>query len=118
MRDFQEKLKVLSKRTDSIKDNILTEEATKTSLVMPFCQILRYDIFNHAEFTPEFIADVGIKKREKDDYAIMSNNAPVILIETKSVNETLPKHASHLYKYFGTTAAKFAIQTNDIINRF
>jgi len=118
MRDFQEKLKVLSKRTDSIKDNILTEEATKTSLVMPFFQILGYDIFNPAEFTPEFIADVGIKKGEKVDYAIMSNNAPVILIEAKSVNETLQKHDSQLFRYFGTTAAKFAILTNGIIYRF
>ncbi len=118
MRDFQEKIKGLSKRTASIKDNIMTEEATKTSLVMPFFQLLGYDIFNPAEFTPEFTADVGIKKGEKVDYAIMNDGLPIILIEAKSVNEALEKHDSQLFRYFGTTTAKFAILTNGVIYRF
>ncbi|RWR04177.1 type I restriction endonuclease [Siminovitchia fortis] len=118
MVDFQEQIKSLSKRVASIKDNIMTEEATKTSLVMPFFQLLGYDIFNPAEFTPEFIADVGIKKGEKVDYAIMNEGFPVILIEAKSVNEVLEKHDSQLFRYFGTTTAKFAILTNGVIYRF
>ena len=32
---------------------------------MPFFQLLGYDVFNPNEFTPEYIADVGIKKGEK-----------------------------------------------------
>ena len=47
------------------KQNITTEEATKTSIIMPFFQMLGYDIFNPEEFIPEFTADVGIKKGEK-----------------------------------------------------
>lgn len=101
-----------------MKDSILTEEATKMSVLMPFFRILGYDVFNPEEFLPEFIADVGIKKGEKVDYAILQHGKPVILIEAKSIQENLTKHDSQLFRYFGTTPAKFAILTNGIVYRF
>lgn len=116
--NFEEQIRALVGRVNSLKEVIQTEEATKTSLVMPFFQILGYDVFNPNEFTPEFTADVGIKKGEKVDYAILSNEEPMILIECKSINEVLEKHDSQLFRYFGTTAAKFAILTNGAIYRF
>lgn len=116
---FEDQIRNFVERAKMIKDNILTEEATKTSLIMPFFQILGYDVFNPSEFTPEYIADVGIKKGEKVDYAILSSDGdPVILIEAKSVTEQLTKHDSQLFRYFGTSKAKFAILTNGIIYRF
>ncbi|MFP3321862.1 type I restriction endonuclease [Planococcus sp. SIMBA_160] len=118
MERFTEQIKILSKRVSNMREAILTEEATKTSIIMPFFQILGYDIFNPEEFTPEFTADVGIKKGEKVDYAIMNEGKPVILIEAKGVNDILLKHDSQLFRYFGTTPAKFAILTNGIIYRF
>lgn len=118
MDNFIEQLKTLSNRVNKIKNSISTEEATKTSLIMPFFQLLGYDIFNPEEFTPEFTADVGIKKGEKVDYAIMNEGKPVILIEAKAVNEKLERHDSQLFRYFGTTTAKFAILTNGIVYRF
>lgn len=118
MDNFIEQLKGLSKRVSRIQSSIKTEEATKTSLILPFFQLLGYDIFNPDEFTPEFTADVGIKKGEKVDYAIMSDGKPIILIEAKSVNEKLERHDSQLFRYFSTTNAKFAILTNGIIYRF
>lgn len=63
MENFIQQIKTLSSRIERIKDNIKTEEATKTSLIMPLIQTLGYDVFNPEEFVPEFIADVGIKKR-------------------------------------------------------
>jgi len=116
--NFEEQIKSFAKRTKSIMSGITTEEATKTSIIMPFFQILGYDVFNPTEFTPEYTADVGIKKGEKVDYAILNNMEPVILIECKSINEELTKHDSQLFRYFGTTKAKFAILTNGIIYRF
>lgn len=77
---FKEDLKYLSKRVSTLKDNIGTEEATKTSLIMPFFQLLGYDVFNPVEFVPEFTADVGIKKGEKVDYAIVLEGSPVMLV--------------------------------------
>lgn len=116
--DFIDQIKQFSKRVESLKDSIKTEEATKTSIIMPFFALLGYDVFNPQEFIPEYTADVGIKKGEKVDYAILMENTPVILIEAKSINEKLEKHDSQLFRYFGTSKAKFAILTNGIIYRF
>lgn len=116
--DFIDQLKQFGKRVDGLKDTIQTEEATKTSIIMPFFALLGFDVFNPQEFLPEFTADVGIKKGEKVDYAILQDGQPVILIEAKAVNEKLEQHDSQLFRYFGTTKAKFAILTNGIIYRF
>lgn len=116
--DFIDELKQFSNRVKSLKDKLPTEEATKSSLIMPFFQMLGYDVFNPDEFMPEFTADVGIKKGEKVDYAILCDGKPVILIEAKWVQEDLKRHDSQLFRYFGTTEAKFAILTNGVIYRF
>ena len=58
--DFIDQLKQFSKRVESMKDSIQTEEATKTAIIMPFFSMLGYDVFNPQEFVPEFTADVGI----------------------------------------------------------
>ncbi|GAB7568077.1 type I restriction endonuclease [Gemella sp. Musashino-2025] len=114
MEKFTEQIKMLAERTANLRDTLSTEEATKTALVMPFFQLLGYDVFNPLEFSPEFTADVGIKKGEKVDYAILYGEDPVILIECKSVNEKLDNHDSQLFRYFVTTSSKFGILTNGI----
>lgn len=116
--DFIDQLKQFSKRVEGLKDNIQTEEATKTAIIMPFFSMLGYDVFNPQEFVPEFTADVGIKKGEKVDYAILKDGQPVILIECKAITENLDRHDSQLFRYFGTTTAKFAILTNGLTYRF
>lgn len=115
---FSKSLKDLSVRLKNLKGSIKTEEATKTSLIMPFFSLLGYDVFNPLEFTPEYIADVGIKKGEKVDYAILSDGKPIILIEAKSITEKLNKHDSQLFRYFGTSTSKLAILTNGDEYRF
>lgn len=115
---FNEDLLQLSERILSMRPNITTEESTKMSMIIPFFQFLGYDVFNPLEFCPEYTADVGIKKGEKVDYAIIINGEPVILIECKSCNEVLDRHASQLFRYFGTSPAKFGILTNGIIYKF
>ena len=116
--EFEESLKKFIERIKRLKNSINTEEATKTSLIMPFFSLLGYDVFNPNEFTPEYVADVGIKKGEKVDYAIILDESPAILIEAKSVKENLQKHDSQLFRYFGTTSAKLAILTNGIKYKF
>lgn len=117
--DFIDQIKQFSVRIAKMKDNIQTEEATKTSMIMPFFQMLGYDVFNPMEFVPEFTADFGTKKGEKVDYAIIGEDgAPLILIEAKWCGEPLDKHGSQLFRYFSTTPAKFGILTNGIIYRF
>ena len=116
--DLYEDLQRLGARISSIKDSVQTEEATKHSFVMPFFQILGYDIFDPNVIVPEFTADVGIKKGEKVDYAIMYEGKPLIIVEVKKHTEVLNKHSSQLYRYFGVTDAKFALLTNGIEYRF
>ncbi len=116
--DFIDKLKHFSTRVKNLNEQILTEEATKTSLILPFFQMMGYDIFDPNQFVPEFTADTGIKKGEKVDYAIIEEGNPVILIEAKWCVAKLEKHDSQLFRYFGTTFAKFAILTNGIEYRF
>jgi len=116
--EFHEQIKQFSKRIGTLKDNISTEEATKMSLVIPLFKTLGYDVYNPLEFCPEYTADVGIKKGEKVDYAILENGNPTIIVECKSCSEELDKHSSQLFRYFGTTAAKFGILTNGLIYKF
>lgn len=63
--DFIDQLRELGLRISKIKNTIQTEEATKNAMVMPFIQILEYNVFDPMEVTPEIIADVGMKKGEK-----------------------------------------------------
>ena len=117
--EINEKLIQFAERIESIKDSIHTEEATKTSMIMPFFQLLGYDVFNPLEFVPEYIADVGIKKGEKIDYAIIIDDAPLIFIECKTYGENLNKHNSQLFRYFSTTlSAKFGILTDGVTYKF
>ena len=117
--DFIEQILQFSKRVETIRNNVLTEEATKTSIILPFFQLLGYDVFNPYEFVPEFTADVGTKRGEKVDYAIIMDGKPLILIEAKSANiELSPKHMNQLLRYFTVTKARFAILTNGITYRF
>ena len=51
----------------------ITEEATKNALIMPFINLLGYNVFDPNEVKPEFICDIGDKKGEKVDYLIKAN---------------------------------------------
>lgn len=117
--ELKEKLPIFVERLDSLKETINTEEATKTAMIMPFFQMLGYDIFNPIEFVPEYTADVGMKKGEKVDYAIVIDKKPLIFIECKSFKDDLDKFSSQLFRYFGTSLdAKFGILTNGSEYRF
>lgn len=62
--DFIDVIKALGEKVSRMKDTIQTEEATKNAFVMPFIAALGYDVFNPLEVIPEFVADLGIKRRE------------------------------------------------------
>lgn len=117
--DFIDKMKVLSDKVSKQSEHLETEEATKNALVMPFIYNLGYNCFNPSEVVPEFTCDVGEKKGEKVDYAIMKDGKPIMLFECKSANTNLEKEqASQLYRYFMTADVKVGILTNGIIYKF
>lgn len=111
-------IKVLANKITSLKDQILTEEATKTAFILPFINLLGYDSFNPIEVVPEFTADVGIKKGEKVDYAIFQDGHPILIIECKHWKENLETHNSQLSRYFHVSKSRFALLTNGIVYRF
>lgn len=109
-----ERAQELALKVRNQKASIATEEATKNAFVMPFISsVLGYDVFNPSEVIPEFTADVGTKKGEKIDYALVQDGKVQILIEAKTVAEPLRiEHASQLFRYFAATYARVAILTN------
>ena len=113
-----EQIKAVGERVDGLRASELGEEATKTSLTMPLLHALGYDVFNPNEVLPEFTADVGIKKGEKVDYAILRDGKPIILIECKPLGAPLDNYSTQLYRYFNTTDARIAILTDGARLRF
>ncbi len=118
--EFEERLDALASKVKSQAGAIGTEEATKNAFVMPFIStILGYDVFNPLEVVPEFTADVGVKRGEKVDYAIVRDGEVQILIECKaSLGELNVEHASQLFRYFATTNSRIAALTNGVVWQF
>ena len=117
--DFKDQIKQLGERVSRLRDSIQTEEATKNAFILPLLQYLGYDIFNPLEVVPEFISDIGTKKGEKVDYAILrEDREPCLLIECKHWTQSLTLHDNQLLRYFHVTKARFGILTNGIIYRF
>lgn len=105
----------LASRAQKQITHIQTEEATKNALVMPFINALGYNVFDPTEVVPEYICDIGTKKGEKIDYAIMRDGKPIILFECKHVGGDLNiNHASQLFRYFHVTEARIAVLTNGV----
>ena len=112
--ELKNSLSQLASRASQLKDKLMTEEATKNALIMPFLQALGYDVFNPLEVVPEMDCDINKKKGEKIDYAIIKDGEPIIVIECKHWQQDLDIHKAQLSRYFVATKAKFGILTNGI----
>lgn len=115
--DFKDAITQLSEKIAKQKDNITTEEATKTSFIMPMMAALGYDVFNPFEVVPEMDCDLT-KRGDKIDYAIMKDDAPILLIECKHCKQNLDPHSTQLSKYYAASNARFGVLTNGIEYRF
>lgn len=118
---FKEKIQEFRKLVTERKDYVKSEEATKTSLVMPFFQqVLGYDIFSPTEFVPEHEAGWGEKPTDRVDYTIMIDSKPKIIVECKCSGVQLKnQHEAQLQGYFASMqSAKFAILTNGLVYQF
>lgn len=115
--DFKETIIKLSERISKQKDAVKTEEATKTSFIMPLIVALGYDIFNPFEVIPEMNCDLA-KNNDKIDYAIQKNGRTILLIECKQCSTSLDLHSTQLAKYYAASNARFGVLTNGIEYRF
>ena len=117
--DLIDQIRMIATRAEATKHIIQTEEATKNAFIMPFIQALGYNVFDPLEVAPELVADIGTKKGEKVDYAILKDNKPIIIFECKKCGADLNiNHAAQLFRYFHVTEARFAILTNGISYQF
>jgi predicted type IV restriction endonuclease len=111
---FSDELAVIAKKIRDLRGTVETEEGTKNAFIMPFISnVLGYDVFDPSEVVPEFVADVGVKRGEKVDYAVVKDGQIQILIECKKIGDPLDlKYAAQLYRYFSVTTARIAVLTN------
>jgi len=117
--DLIEEIQAFAAKIPERKKQVATEEATKTALILPFIQIMGYNVFDPNEVVPEYIADVAEKKEEKVDYAILKGGVPILIFECKAVNVDLNKDKKdQLSAYFPFTPAPVAILTNGITYQF
>lgn len=110
----QARIYELANRVRQARGQQLNEAMTKTSLVLPFIQALGYDVFDPSEVVAEFTADVGTKRGEKVDYAILRDGQPVIMIECKPMGAVLDSgKCNQLHRYFPThISARIGILTD------
>ena len=112
---MEDAINLLAERAKKVRSSLATEEATKNALIMPFIQVLGYDVFNPLEVVPEFIADVAGKKGEKVDYAIIQDDKPIMIIECKACGTALDDDKrEQLHRYFLTLESSIGILTDGI----
>lgn len=118
--EFEEKIKIFSSNIKDKLQHIDTEETTKTALILPFLrELMGYDTANPAEVKAEYTADIGAKRGEKIDLAILNEGHEIIMIECKPVqSELASNHISQLYRYFNITDSEIGILTNGLIYQF
>lgn len=119
---FTEDIAKLSEQVRKRADQVVGEESTKMSLIVPFLSTLGYDVYDPSEVMPEYVADFAIKKAgqfEKVDYALAINGTIVMLVEAKARGQKAEAHDGQLSRYFnGLLTTKVAIVTNGIDYRF
>lgn len=116
----QAKIFELSNRVRQVQGQQMNEAMTRNSLILPFIQALGYDVFDPNEVVAEFTADVGTKKGEKIDFAIIRDGKPVIMIECKPMGCALDGgKCNQLHRYFPThTSARIGILTDGVTYLF
>ncbi len=120
---FSDELRALSEQVKRRMPNVKSEEATKQALILPFFQVLGYDIYDPSEVQPEYVADFAKKKSngtfEKVDYAVLRGGVPVMLVECKVAGSEPQDADGQLARYFNaTTTVKVGVVTNGTRFRF
>ena len=118
--EFHNYIYTLSDRVLKNKDRCLTEEATKTSLILPFFTALGYDTSDPRIVIPE--VKCAIRGAERIDYVLASDGAYLMLVECKHWRENLDNHVNQIEQYYHAGLRNFGtrigVLTNGIEWRF
>lgn len=95
-------------------------EGDTRKLVLRMLSILGYDIFNPDVVAEEQTCDVGMKRNEKVDFALLHEAEPWCLIEVKRVGTSLhsDRHKAQIFRYFGASKARIGILTDGVTWEF
>ncbi|MBO6037796.1 MAG: type I restriction enzyme HsdR N-terminal domain-containing protein [Acetobacter sp.] len=117
--DFDQKFKSFAVRAQELVSHCTNEEATKQFLILPFIEFLGYDTRDPREFVPEYAADFSDKYKNRVDYAILKNKAPIIALECKACGCALKDERGQLRAYFNAVPTiKMGILTDGMIYEF
>jgi hypothetical protein len=116
-------LRQLADQVRKRQPHVKGEEATKQALIIPFLQVLGFDVYDPQEVGPEYTADFAKKKAngrmEKVDYVIRINKEPAMLIECKPLGAAPEDHDGQLARYFNATpTVHVGVVTNGTRYRF
>lgn len=118
--EFHNTIYALSEKVERNRKHCTTEEATKTSLILPFFTALGYDTTDPLEVMPE--APCAIKGFDRIDYILAHGGEYRMLVECKHWNENLNKHVKQLEQYFQAGlkpyCTRIGVLTNGIEYRF
>lgn len=115
---FESQLNDLAAHVSKNQALVENEAGARHALVIPFISALGYDISNPKQVNAEYSADIGTKKGEKVDYAIIDDDGdPIVLIECKKTTGDMGiVSETQLYRYFtATSSVRFGILTNGIL---
>lgn len=116
-------LRQLAEQVRKRQAHVKGEEATKQALVLPFFQVLGFDVYDPTEVRPEYVADFAKKRpsggMEKVDYVLHVGGVPSIFVECKPIGSAPEDHDGQLARYFNATPSiRVSVITNGIRYRF
>ena len=115
---FSDEIRTLAGEIERRRSFIETEEATKQALILPFLEVLGFDIYNPAEVVPEYRAGWA-HSSEKVDYALKIDDEAAIFVEAKGAGVNLNSYTPQLAKYFNSeTSVRFAVLANGVQYQF
>lgn len=104
MQEFRRRIEHHAEHVKKVGEHCSTEETTKQALILPLLDILGFSPYDPTKVKAEYGADFpGAKNHERVDYALFSNNIPVLFIEAKAYAANLTNHCPQLSRYYNAT---------------
>ncbi len=120
---FIDDLRQLAEHVKRRQGHVKSEEATKQAIVLPFLQVLGFDVYDPSEVQPEYVADFAKKKpgggMEKVDYVLRVGGQPAMFVECKPIDSAPEDADGQLARYFNATpSVRVGVVTNGLRYRF
>ncbi|MBK7360627.1 MAG: hypothetical protein IPI96_15685 [Saprospiraceae bacterium] len=116
--EFISQIENLKNKTIEVMNQPITREGLKENLIVPFLQLLGYDLFRSDEELPDIDKYLNSYEKQKIDFVLINDKTPLILVQvynnTNHLN-LLEKNSKELLKAINS---KVLILTNGIKYNF